>query len=144
MIMAKNELYASVSPMQTLALLQKDLFPSEILASSNAYGYVSIIFHHSRVSAQDKQFLRNGIKWLNEEALMQYKKIYTKLPSKERQNVLEIIAKESWGESWIKRVLSYILEATLGDPIYGINKNESGWKWLNHTSGLPRPKEMYL
>lgn len=144
MVMSNNTLFASVTPLQTLSIVQEDLFPKEMITSSNAYPYISNIFKHSRVSAEDKQFLRNGTKWLNEEAVRQYKQVYTKLSSKERQNILEQIAQESWGESWIKTVLSYILEATLGDPIYGINKNESGWKWLNHTSGLPRPKEKYL
>ncbi|WP_415249407.1 gluconate 2-dehydrogenase subunit 3 family protein [Sulfurimonas sp.] len=142
--MSNNELFASVTPMQTLAIVQEDLFPKEMITSSNAYSYISLVFKHSRVTEEDKHFLRNGTKWLNEEAVLKYKKVYTKLLAKERQNVLEAIAQESWGESWIKTVLSYILEATLGDPIYGINKNKSGWKWLNHTSGLPRPKERYL
>ncbi|MFT5660105.1 MAG: hypothetical protein ACI9TV_000745 [Sulfurimonas sp.] len=144
MVMSNNELFASVTPMQTLAIVQEDLFPKEMITSSNAYSYISLVFKHSRVTEEDKHFLRNGTKWLNEEAVLKYKKVYTKLLAKERQNVLEAIAQESWGESWIKTVLSYILEATLGDPIYGINKNKSGWKWLNHTSGLPRPKERYL
>lgn len=144
MVMSNNELFASVTPLQTLAIVQEDLFPKEIITSSNSYAYISIIFKHSRVSADNKQFLRNGTKWLNEEAVKQYKNVYTKLSSKERHNILQIIAEESWGESWIKTVLSYILEASLGDPIYGINKNESGWKWLEHASGLPRPKVMYL
>lgn len=143
-VMSQNKLFASVTPMQTLATLQEDLFPKEMITSSNSYAYISIIFKHSRVNAQDKQFLRNGTKWLNEEAVKMHKEVYTKLSPTQRQNVLHQIAEESWGESWIKTVLSYILEATLGDPLYGINKNESGWKWLNHTSGLPRPKEKYL
>ena len=144
MVMSQDKLYSSVTPLQTLAIVQEDLFPQEMITSSNAYGYISIIFKHSRVSAEDKQYLRNGTKWLNEQAVSTYKKVYTQLLPKERQNILHTIAKESWGESFIKIVLSYIMEATLGDPIYGINKKESGWKWLSHESGLPRPKEMYL
>ena len=144
MIMSEDKLYSSVTPLQTLAIVQEDLFPQEMITSSNAYAYISIIFKHSRVSADDKQYLRNGTKWLNEQAVSTYKKVYTHLSPQERQNILHTIAKESWGESFIKIVLSYIMEATLGDPIYGINKKESGWKWLSHESGLPRPKEMYL
>ena len=144
MVTNNNSLFASITPLQTLALVQEDLFPKEMITQANAYAYVSLIFKHSRVSAQDKQFLRNGTKWLNEEAVSKYKKVYTKLSPKERQNILELISSTSWGEAWIKTVLSYILEAVLGDPIYGINKATFGWKWLKHTSGLPRPKEMYV
>lgn len=144
MVMSQGKLFASVTPLQTLAVVQADLFPQKMLTSSNALSYISIIFKHSRISAEDKQYLRNGAKWLNEEAVNQYQKIYTELSSKQRQKVLHIIAKEPWGKSWIKIVLTYIMEAVLGDPIYGINKNESGWKWLEHESGLPRPKEALL
>ena len=144
MITANNTLFASITPLQTLAVVQEDLFPKEMITKANAYAYVSLVFKHSRVSAEDKQFLRNGTKWLNEEAVAKYNKVYTKLSSKERQEILELISNTSWGESWIKTVLSYIMEAVLGDPLYGVNKDEFGWKWLHHSSGLPRPKEMYL
>mgnify|MGYP002639305181 FL=1 len=144
MITANNTLFASITPLQTLAVVQEDLFPKEMITKANAYAYVSLVFKHSRVSAEDKQFLRNGTKWLNEEAVVKYNKVYTKLSSKERQEILELISNTSWGESWIKTVLSYIMEAVLGDPLYGVNKDEFGWKWLHHSSGLPRPKEMYL
>ena len=144
MVMSHNKLFAAVTPLQTLSIVQEDLFPQEMISDANAYAYTSIVFKHSRISAADKQFLRNGTKWLNEEAVTMYDKVYVKLSSNERQKVLHKIATQEWGESWIKTVLKYIMEATLGDPIYGINKNEFGWKWLNHSSGLPRPKEMYL
>ena len=144
MVMSQNKLFASVTPLQTLAVAQGDLFPQEVITSSNALSYISIIFKHSRISAGNKQFVRNGTKWLNEEAVKQYDKLYTQLNPAQRQNILQIISKESWGRSWIKTVLGYILEAVLGDPIYGINKNEFGWKWLEHESGLPRPKEARL
>lgn len=144
MVMSQNKLFASVTPLQTLAVVQEDLFPQEFITLSNALSYISLVFKHSRISAQDKQFLRNGTKWLHEEAVTKYGKVYTKLTFPQRQNILQEIAKKSWGEAWIKKVLTYIMEATLGDPIYGINTKESGWKWLEHESGLPRPKEMYL
>jgi hypothetical protein len=144
MVMSHNKLFAAVTPLQTLAIAQEDLFPQEMITKANAYSYISFIFKHSRVSAADKQFLRNGTKWLNEEAVNTYKDVYTTLSPRQRENILQKIAKESWGESWIKMLLSYIMEATLGDPIYGINTNEFAWKWLEHSSGLPRPKELYI
>lgn len=144
MITSQGKLFASVTPLQTLAIVQKDLFPHTFIEQSNAYKYMSLVFTHSRVSAEDKQFIRNGTKWLNEEAVYLYDEVYPRLSEIQREAVLQSIAKESWGESWIASVLRYILEACLGDPLYGINKEEFGWKWLSHESGLPRPKELYL
>ena len=39
----------------------------------------------------------------------------------------------------IKTFLSYILEAYLGNPIYGINHNKIGWIDLNYKPGYPQP-----
>ena len=143
-VMSGNEIFASVTPLQTLSLVQQDLFPFANTLGANSDVYITLIFNHTLVNDEDKEFLRNGVKWLNEEAVTHYKKIYTQLNPQERQNLLQTISKVRWGESWIETVLTYIMEATLGDPIYGINKNEAGWKWLNHEGGLPRPKEPLL
>ena len=139
-----NSLFASGTHLQTLKIVQKDLFPEKKIDDSNAYGYLSLILNHSRVSQESKNFLRNGATWLNEESLTRYNKAYIELNANDRQKILQIISKERWGRSWIKTVLTYIMEATLGDPIYGVNKKESGWKWLSHESGLPRPKGILL
>ena len=139
-----KDVFASVTPLQTLKIVQLDLFPQSMIENANAYAYLSLILNHSLVSEDDKKFLRNGTRWLNEEALKEYKTTYIKLNKHQRQNILKIISKETWGKSWIKKVLTYIMEATLGDPIYGINKNETGWRWLNHETGLPRPKAALL
>jgi hypothetical protein len=144
MVMSNKQLFASVTPLQTLAVVQEDLFPKEFVTKSNALAYMSVVLKHSRISAENKRFIRNGTKWLHEESVKLFDRVYTELDSTQRDKVLKSIVKESWGKSWVKMVLSYILEASLGDPIYGINKGEFGWKWLGHSSGVPRPKEAYL
>jgi hypothetical protein len=124
--------------------MHKDLFPEAQKLGIETASYMSIVFHHSKISQSDKDFLKNGVKWLNEEALKMYKSSYVKLSRKERQAVLKSIAKVEWGESFIYDVMSYMFEAMLGDPIYGGNNKEAGWKWLAFTGGLPRPKKAYL
>ena len=148
LITYSGELFGAVTPLQTISLVQKDLFPSTSLVPSateiNAKSYLIKILAHSRVTQSDKEYIKNGARWLNEEAVSIYGKVYTKLSSKQRQKVLKEIAETSWGESWIKSIMSYIFEAMLGDPVYGGNVGESGWKWLNHQGGLPRPKKALL
>ena len=127
----------------TLALVQKDLFPdidSTLNTQTiNARGYISYILHHPRVLQEDKKFIKNALRWLDEEARTLFDLDYGKLEADKRQKVLETIAQTEWGESFIETILTYIFESLLGDPIYGINKNEVGWKWVNHIPGLPRP-----
>ncbi len=131
----------------TLTLLQKDLFPdigdSVSIEAVNAREYASYILHHPRINDDEKKFIKNALVWLDEEAKWSFGKQYAELETKQRNEVLEQIAKTSWGESLIETVLTYIFEALLGDPVYGINKNEVGWKWLKYQAGLPRPYEAF-
>jgi sorbitol-specific phosphotransferase system component IIBC len=143
-----GELFGAITPTQTLSTLHKDLFPSSSFIPDvsfiNADIYLSKIFTHSRIKDEDKEFIHNGVRWLNEESVDRYKKVYTKLSSQKRQDLLNIIAKTRWGEAWLHNVMMYMMEAMLGDPIYGGNVGELGWKWLNHKAGEPRPTKAYV
>jgi len=148
LVLPHTELFASASILDTLSLAQRDLYGDLENAPSfkeiNSRAYLSLILTHSRVDEDSKKYIKNGAIWLNEEAMQLYTKPYIKLSSSERQKTLESIATYTWGENWIDTMLRFIYEAVLGDTIYGVNKNESGWSWLNHLSGLPRPKEALL
>ena len=127
----------------TFALLQEDLFP-DIDAqlntrNINARAYLTYILHHPRVLDEEKHFIKKGVVWLDEESRDLFGKEYVELSILKRQKVLASIAKTQWGESFIETILTYLFEALLGDPVYGINKDEVGWKWVHHTPGLPRP-----
>ena len=144
LVMSGCDLFAITTPQETLALLQKDLFPQANALGIATAPYLSIVFHHSRISKADKVYLKNGVKWLNEEAVTLYKRSYTQLLSTQREAVLRSFTQESWGESYLANVMNYLFEAMLGDPIYGGNNKEAGWKWLAFEGGQPRPKERYL
>lgn len=138
------ELFTITTPQDTLKVLQNDLFAKAKELGIDTSSYLNIVFHHSRISKEDKQFLKNGVKWLNEEAVKLHKRSYTSLLSTQRQEVLRHIVKTKWGESFLYDVMNYLFEAMLGDPIYGSNNKEAGWKWLEFEGGQPRPKEIYL
>ncbi|NCO02088.1 MAG: gluconate 2-dehydrogenase subunit 3 family protein [Epsilonproteobacteria bacterium] len=139
-----SKLFGAISPLETLSLVQEDLFPHAKEIGIKSAEYLLLILDHSRITDEEKAFIRNGVQWLNEESLARFKKIYTKLSPAQRQEMLETISTENWGARWIESMLTYILEATLGDPIYGANTKGAGWKWLHHTSGFPRPTKAYL
>jgi gluconate 2-dehydrogenase gamma chain len=144
-----GELFAAVTPQKTLSVLHKDIFPSSAKVPSsdliNGTFYLNtIILNHTCISVETKIYIRDGIKWLNEEAIKKYKKVYAKLPSSKREKVLRHIVDTTWGESWLDTIMTYFLEAVLGDPVYGVNGGQKGWKWLNHETGYPRPKKAFL
>ena len=144
-VMSGCELFSVTTSRDTIRVVQNDLFPKAKELNIDTVRYLStIILHHSRITQEDKTFLKNGVKWLNETAVEMYKEAYTKLSSTKRQDVLNAISKKEWGESWMYNMMTYIFEAMLGDPIYGGNTNEAGWKWLAFNGGHPRPTKPYL
>jgi len=143
-VMQGCELFSITTPLETITLLQKDLFPKADELNITTSTYMTTVFNHTRIDEEDKEFIKNGVKWLNEESVKMYKNSYTKILPSQREAVLQVITKEKWGESFIYQIMTFIFEAMLGDPIYGGNNNEKGWKWLEFEGGLPRPKERYL
>jgi len=109
-------------------MMQQDLFPINdnvpTLKDINAFSYLALIFEHPRVSNLDKEFMKNGVSWINQESFKKFKRLYIELNRDEREEILEIISKEEWGKSFIRIVMSFIYEAML------YNKNQINWKWL--------------
>lgn len=137
-------LFGVTTPYATIRVLQNDLVPQAESLGINTISYMHIVFKHKRIRKSDKEFLKNGVKWLNEESIKKYHKEYVKLVKHQRESLLHVIAKTSWGESFLYDIMSYTFEAMLGDPIYGGNNNQAGWKWLAFQGGLPRPKKVYI
>ena len=57
--------------------------------------------------------------------------------------IVELASEDAYLEQWLSRLIYYTLEAMLGDPIYGGNTEEIGWKSVLHVKGEPRPKSTY-
>ncbi|RAX55249.1 hypothetical protein CCY99_00690 [Helicobacter sp. 16-1353] len=127
-----------------LSLVQEDLFPYIKELNIDSAAYLKLILAHSKVSQKTKNAIINGAKNLDKESLDMYNKHYIDLDFSNRDRLLKHISKISWGEDWIYDMLVFIMESILGDPIYGINTNENGWKWLNHHTGLPQPNKPFL
>ena len=129
----------------TLMAVQNHLFPTDKNSPGaidlNAASYFTWVLTDSEKDEEDKIQMRDGIGWTNETAEETYSKKFVDLYTDEKEKVLRLMANEGWGESWLSVVLTNIFEALLSDPVYGSNTNESGWKWLEHTAGNPRPEK---
>ena len=143
-VMNSGKFFSTTSPKDTFDTLQNDLFPKAKELGVNVSAYLSLILHHSRITQEDKDYLRSGVKWVNETSIELYSKLYTELNTGQRETLLETINAEEWGENYLSTLLSYIMEAMFSDPIYGVNQNRAGQKWLGFKNGLPYPKEAYL
>lgn len=146
--LTKPEDLLSSRQINILGSVQEILFPSDGngpgAGEMNAHLYLQWVLSDPLLEAEDKQYILNGIEWVNETALENHALDYLELsPDQQKELVREIMA-EDWGESWLSTILTYILEALLADPLYGGNPDESGWKWLAHHPGYPRPTKQTL
>ncbi|AGZ82571.1 hypothetical protein CFTD6683_02985 [Campylobacter fetus subsp. testudinum] len=137
--LSKDEIYSILNS------VSKHLFPIATQLNIDILSYLKIIISHSKVSLSAKNFIINGAVWLNDTSIKQYESNYLSLSNKKQNDLLDIVAKdEEWGESWIYDMLVFCSEAVFGDPIYGANIDENGWKWISHETGLPQPKTPFL
>jgi len=144
-IMNSCELSTVITSKNTIDRVQNDLFPKAQELGIKTSEYIEkVVLHHSRITEDEKLFLKNGVKWLHEKALELHKNNYLQLSSSKRQEVLRAFSQTQWGERWMYKMMNYIFEAMLGDPIYGANCDKAGWKWLAFKGGEPRAKEAFL
>jgi hypothetical protein len=102
--------------------------------------YLAGVLDDSRIEQSSRDYILNGVMWLDETADEMFsQKRYYLLSSDERQQLLKNISSLNWGDNWLWTMMRYYFESMFCDPIYGGNKNKSGWKWLNYTPGHPRP-----
>jgi len=105
----------------------------------NSTEYLEFVLLDRNVDEEDRNLLKNGVVWLEEASVEMFKKSFTELEISEKDDVLRSIEEYNWGYRYLSLNLTFLIEALLADPIYGGNVDEIGWKWLEHTPGLPRP-----
>ncbi len=130
-------------PWLTLANVQEHLFPADD-TSPGAKDIYALRFLQNMLDAPDtdaeeKQFILDGVNWLNDFANKHHKLSFVKLNTEQRENILRTIEKSKAGSRWLSLMMTYLVEALLSDPVYGGNKDRKGWQWLEHIPGFPTP-----
>jgi hypothetical protein len=119
------------------------LFPNSNLGPGakelNIAAYLSFVLKDERIIQEDRERFLQGAVWLEESAFEMYNKSFLNLTSTQKEELMQSIATQRWGENFIYTNLGYIFEALLSAPVYGSNTNEIGWKWLEHNPGFPQP-----
>jgi gluconate 2-dehydrogenase gamma chain len=128
---------------KTLAAVQEVLFPAgENIPGASDIGatvYLYNAIENPNADGEDKDFIFRGIGWLDGLTRDQHKKTFVQLSTIQQDEIIRQIVKSRAGRNWVSMLLTYTLEALLADPVYGGNKNGSGWKWLQHQPGYPTP-----
>ena len=125
---------------KTLDAVQEVLFPKGLDApSARAFGataYLANVSTHSSFLKSDLRFLKRGA----QELMNEHNNFLTLSPKEQDKTLRAFVDNNEIGGNWVSFVLYFTLEALLSSPVYGGNKNESGWQWLKHHAGVPRPK----
>lgn len=148
------------SPFQTIFLLYKDMFeikrsiftdlkyffdkeftPPKIV-ELNSVEYLAGVLEDSRLEKDRREYILQGVTWLDESAEEMFLKKYVALHVEQREKLLESINQLEWGDNWLYVMMQYYFESMFCAPIYGGNKNRSGWKWLHYEAGHPQPKTL--
>ncbi|HFS66864.1 MAG TPA: gluconate 2-dehydrogenase subunit 3 family protein [Flavobacteriia bacterium] len=128
---------------QLIQIVQNILFPKGGYGPGatdfKAHLYLIWVMQDPLIYPEDKQYILNGIKWIQETAQEEKQKNFLRLTVKEQQDLIGFIAGKKWGEGWLSYMLTLIIEAMVSDPIYGFNTDAVGVKWLHHQYGVPRP-----
>lgn len=128
--------------------VQEILFPSDKNGPGakeiNSIRYLEWVLSEKEMDQDEVKYILNGIGWVNETSEEVFLKPFAQLTQLEKEQLIEKISRESWGESWLSVILTFIFEALLCDPQYGGNPDSIGWNWLNHNPGQPRPVEDVL
>lgn len=107
--------------------------------NSNAGYHIKNIIEDSSISDSKKRTIKNGIRWVEDSAGRHYSSSFNEITKEEKEKVLREIESFRKGKRFLSLSMAYTFEALLGDPVYGINENEKGWKWLGLIAGSPRP-----
>lgn len=130
-------------PWLTLAAVQEHLLPSDGTAPGarqiNATQYLKNVIDHHDIGVSQKEFIQNGVKWLNGLAREQYAASFIELNQLKKEKILRKVVESRAGENWVSSLLNYLIEALLTAPAYGGNPDGIGWKWLEHKPGFPQP-----
>ncbi|MGB5966675.1 MAG: gluconate 2-dehydrogenase subunit 3 family protein [Sulfurimonadaceae bacterium] len=115
-----------------------------VTSKLNVMGYFKGVLSDKRIDIENREYLINGARWLNETANEEFGKDFVKLNHDKKEQLLKKVSMLRWGDSWLYKMMSYYFESVFSDPIYGGNVDGAGWKWLEFQPGFPRPNEVAI
>lgn len=149
----ENEVIENTSPLtadqfKTVRAVQDILFPDDGNGPGarqiNAAPYLVWVLNDQRLDPDENNYIIEKIDEFVSYSKEKYKDHFHNLSLGDQKEIVASISEESWGNRFLSRLITLILEALLLDPAYGSNPNGTGWEWLNHDPGQPRPTEEIL
>jgi len=128
----------------TIQAVQEHMFPEgSKLPSAKKMQTIHFLFetvNHKSYDRDIRAFVIEGAK----ELIGREKGKFISMSSTEKEKALRAFEETSYGSNWLSRILTLTMEGLFSAPVYGSNKNETGWKSLKAYGGRPVPKMRYI
>jgi len=129
---------------KTIATVQAHMLPDHTALPSarsmHTIDFLEETIFHSTYDRDIRRFVIDGA----EELERREGGKFTTYDTTRKEKALRAYETDSYGSNWLSRIMTLSMEAMLGDPIYGSNIGESGWKAVESFGGLPRPRTRYM
>lgn len=130
---------------KTFQTLLETLFPSDGNGPGafeiNADKYVLWVLNDRYVDPEINEYMLDRFDTFLRKCEEQTGSRFEDLTTSERDKLVAGMSEYVWGRKLFSRMLTLVFEALLLDPIYDVNPNGKGWKWLQHDPGMPRPTQ---
>jgi gluconate 2-dehydrogenase gamma chain len=107
----------------------------------NAVGYLDAVLLEPEFDETWPRGIRGGAARLLARARAQGASAFDRLAPDRQDEAIASFETTAEGLRWLRRVVYLTLEALLGDPVHGGNRDEAGWRWIGFRPPSPRPTE---
>ncbi len=113
--------------------------PGALVLKSDIY-YLWIL-KDNKLESSKKLFLIKNLDKFSQFCNEKNGKSFQKLDKNKQEEFIEIVSHTNWGEKYLSRVMTVIIESMFAHPVYGSNPEKIGWNWINYKGGIPEPQE---
>jgi gluconate 2-dehydrogenase gamma chain len=132
---------------KVIQAVQEVLFPSDGNGPGayevNADTYLIWVLNDENLDPDENRYIIDTLNQFEAFSKEHLGYSFIDLNPREQLALITETAQLNWGKRWLSRLLTLIFEALLLDPMYGGNTDSSGWTWLEHNPGLPRPQQTH-
>jgi len=129
--------------MKSLVAIQNILIPDDgngpSASAINAHNYFVWTLLDDRLDPEIKTYFLDKFSKLLSVAKEDYKLDFHELSTQNQEEFISKMTTDGWSRSFLSKMITLIFEAMLFDPIYNVNPDGIGWKWLDLPVGFPQP-----
>jgi gluconate 2-dehydrogenase gamma chain len=134
---------AGAAPWEVLGQMLAHLLPGGAerpgAVDTGAIDYLRATLEHPAADRAWRERILDAAQALDAAARAQHGVAFTGLDADQREVLLRAYEQRPGGQRVLAKLLDFLIESLLADPIYGGNREQRGWQWLQHPPGFPRP-----